>query len=396
MTKDNIQQKRLFEKRWFQALAVIVVLVVGVVGAQTLIATAPKAEKRPAPKKARLVEDLEIQSRNAQVDLVGYGIVQAEQQVALQAQVAGKVEKLAPQFVPGQLVKKGQILIELDDTDYQLELANAKANLAQAQAALAQEQGNQAVAQADYDLLQLDVSPREKDLILRKPQLESAKASVASAKAAVQRAQVNLSRTKVRAPFNGIVVSRQTAVGAQAGAGVQLGQLASSDTFWVNVAVPQDDLKWIEFPNGKKPGSEVCVSDASARSNQTCHPGRVLNLQGFVQDNGRQAQVLVEVQNKPDQQNNPLLIAQYVKVKFAGRTLENVFVIDPSYVHGDVVWLNEDGLLKVVPVEIAFRSNNSVMIESGLSNGQRLITSNLSAAIDGMAVRTGQQEETQP
>lgn len=396
MNNDQTKQKRLFEKRWFQALAVLGVLIIGVVGAQTLIATAPKAEKRPAPKKARLIEDIEIKSQDAQVDLIGYGIVQAEQQVVLQAQVAGRVEKLASQFVPGQLVKKGQILVELDDTDYQLELANARANLAQAQASLAQEQGNQAVAQADFDLLKMDVSERERDLILRKPQLESAKAAVASAKAALDRAKVNLERTKIRAPFNGIVVSRQTAVGAQAGVGVQLGQLASSDTFWVNVAVPQEDLKWIEFPNKDNPGSTVCVSDTAARNDQNCHPGRVLNLQGFVQDNGRQAQVLVEVKNNAKQNSNPLLIAQYVKVKFNGRTLKDVFVLNPSYVHGDVVWINEDGLLKVTPVEIAFRSSNSVMIDAGLSDGQRLITSNLGAAIDGMAVRTELQEASQP
>lgn len=388
--------KRFYENKWFQALAVIAVLAAGLIGSQALIATAPKAEKRPAPKKARLVQDMGIQSQNAQVSLTGYGIVQAEQQVVLQAQVAGRVQKLSPQFIPGQRVKKGQVLVELDPTDYQLELANAKANLAQAQAALAQEQGNQAVAQADFELLQLNVSQREKDLILRKPQLESAKAAVTSAKAAAERANVNLARTKIRAPFNGIVVSRQTAVGAQAGPGVQLGQLASADTFWINVAIPQENLKWVEFPDKGKAGSTVCVSDASARVNQDCHPGKVLNLQGFVQDNGRQAQVLVEVRNKAGANTNPLLIAQYVKVRFEGRTLNDVFVLDPSHVHDDVVWLNVDGELKVTPVEIAFRSSDQVMVQSGLSNGQRLITSNLSAAIDGMAIRTDLDEANKP
>ncbi|MDX1668485.1 MAG: efflux RND transporter periplasmic adaptor subunit [Limnobacter sp.] len=391
-TPENHSSKPLFQKKWVQALAVVVVLAIGVAGAQTLIATAPKAEKRPSPKKARLVQDMEIQSSQAQVDLVGYGVVQAEQLVAMSARVSGTVERITDRFVPGQKVKKGDLLIELDDTDYQLELATAKANLAQAQASLAQEQGNQAVAQADFDLLDLDVSEREKNLILRKPQLQSAQASVASATAAVQRAEVNLARTQIRAPFTGIVVSRQAAVGLQVSPSTALGQLASSDHYWINVALPQEDLKWIEFPSGSKKGSTVCVTDTTARSQRNCHPGKVLQLQGAVQDNGRQAQVLVEVKNNP-KADTTLLLSQYVKVNFKGSTLDDVFALDPRYVHGDTVWLNEDGTLRVQPIEVAFRSQQNVLVSGGLNNGQRVVTSNLSAAIDGMAIRTESDTE---
>lgn len=144
--------------------------------------------------------------------------------------------------------KEGEILLELDNTDYRIELQTAQAALAQARSTLASEQGNQVVAKADFELLGLNVDERERALILRKPQLESAKATVQSAQAGVERARVNLERTILRAPFDGVVVSRQASVGAQVSPTTALGVLASSEAYWITVAVPQADLKWIKFP----------------------------------------------------------------------------------------------------------------------------------------------------
>lgn len=373
---------------WRQVLLAVVVVGLALFAARFVMTSAPKAEKRPSEKQARLVTDQAVSPTSEQVVVTGYGVVQAEQQVMLQAQVTGKVVKLGDSFVPGRQVKKGELLLELDDTDYQLELANAKASLAQAKAALASEEGNQAVAQADFELLDLSVSEREKSLILRKPQLETAKASVQAAEVAYERAKVNLSRTKLRAPFDGIVVSRNVSLGGLVSQTTQLGELIASTNLWINAAVAQTDLQWIEFPKGKKDGSKVCVRDAS-QPGDSCHEGRVLNLQGYVQDNGRQALVLVEIPMSNMNDEAPaLLIGQYVKVNFAGKTLNNVYKLDPSTVHANNVWVNDNGVLKIQPINEVFRSQTMVLVDQGIQPEQKIITSNISAPVEGMKVRT--------
>ncbi|MGF5867516.1 efflux RND transporter periplasmic adaptor subunit, partial [Klebsiella pneumoniae] len=173
------------------------------------------------------------------------------------------------------------VLVQLDNTDYRIELQTAQAALAQARSTLTSELGNQVVAQSDFELLGLNVDERERALILRKPQLEAAKATVQSAQAGVERAKVNLERTILRAPFDGVVVSREASVGAQVSTSTALGVLASSEAYWISVAVPQADLKWIKFPEDKQAGSTVCVSDAS-RQEEGCNKGKVLNLQTSV------------------------------------------------------------------------------------------------------------------
>lgn len=377
----------LLKRRWIKAGLAAGVLVAGFIGSEILVATAPKATRKPPEKTARLVNTTSVQSGAHAVSLTGYGIVQAKQQVSLQARISGTVQKVSPKFVPGARFAKGDVLLEIDSTDYRIELQTAQATLAQAQANLMSEQGNQVVAQSDFDLLKLDVNEREKALILRKPQLLSATASVQSAQAAVDRAKVNLDRTVLRAPFDGVVVSREASVGAQVSASSNLGVLASGDAFWISVAIPQADLKWIEFPTGNKRGSEVCVSDASA-DGVACHKGRVLSLQSSVQDNGRQAQVLIEVPRATQQNLQTLLLSQYVKAQFQGITLSKVFKLDPSLVHGDAVWLNKNNTLDIRKVEVAFRSSDHVLVASGLKDDDEVITSNLGSPVQGMALRT--------
>ncbi|MCQ3986287.1 biotin/lipoyl-binding protein, partial [Klebsiella pneumoniae] len=93
-------------------------------------------------------------------------------QITLQARVSGTVQSIGPKFVPGASFKKGDVLVQLDNTDYRIELQTAQAALAQAQSTLTSELGNQVVAQSDFELLGLNVDERERALILRKPQLE--------------------------------------------------------------------------------------------------------------------------------------------------------------------------------------------------------------------------------
>ena len=382
-----MSKQTFFKRKSVQIGLAIAVIVLGVVGSELLVATAPTASRKPPEKTARLVTTETVQAGDYTVSLLGYGVVEAEQQVTLQARVSGTVQNIGPKFVPGASFKKGDVLVQLDNTDYRIELQTAQAALAQAQSTLTSEQGNQVVAQSDFDLLGLNVDERERALILRKPQLEAAKATVQSAQAGVERARVNLERTVLRAPFDGVVVSREASVGAQVSATTALGVLASSEAYWISVAVPQADLKWIKFPEGKQPGSTVCVSDASSNE-QGCHPGRVLNLQTSVQDNGRQAQVLVEVPRSNDKKLQPLLLAQYVKVRFDGIELKNVFKLAPSSVRDNSVWVNDKGELDIRPVNIAFRSADYVLIDRGLANGESIVTSNLGSPVNRMAIRT--------
>ncbi|MBD8527873.1 efflux RND transporter periplasmic adaptor subunit [Pseudomarimonas arenosa] len=379
-------------RRGFFAALIASVLLGAALLSYLLMATAPQTARKPPTREARLVEVVTLQPSSQQVMVSAYGEVEASQRIALSAQVSGRVIYLSPQFVPGQRIRKGEVLLKIDPADYQVALDNALANLASAEAALAQERGSQAVAQGDFEVLDLQVEPAERALMLREPQLQSAMAMVASAKAAVAQARLNLSRCEVTAAMDVLVVSRNVGVGAQVGgANAVIGEVAAASPFWVPLLVPVDSLRWIELPSNEGPGSAVSLRDVSQ---PTAAPwtGRVIQLLGSVETAGRRARLLVEVDPTSSPSELPLLLGSYVEAQIAGRRLSQVFQLDPAWLDGDRIWTVREGQLRAVELEVLHRDSGKVLARGALSATEQVVSSLLASAVEGMAVRTAGDE----
>lgn len=112
------------------------------------------------------------------------------------------------------------------------------------------------------------------------------------------------------------------------------------------------------------------------------------------------AQLLVEVPDplamRPENRGLPrLLVNDYLQATIEGRVLRNTVALDRALLHGgDRVWLFAEGQLVVRPVKVLFRGPERVYIGEGLSAGDRVVTTDLSSPIPGMALRT--RERPQP
>lgn len=126
------------------------------------------------------------------------GRVLASQTADVRPQVGGIVKAIT--FQPGQQVKAGDVLFELDDATYQAQLAVQQATLQKAQVA-------EASAQAKVDRYQQLAanSVSQSDLLEAQAALAQAKADVASAQANVRSAELNVSLVKVTAPISGVI-----------------------------------------------------------------------------------------------------------------------------------------------------------------------------------------------
>lgn len=273
-------------RKMFAAI-IVAVLVAAVIIGRILIATAPKAQRQPGERQARLVEVATMAPSDERVKIAAYGQVEASQRINLAAQVAGRVISLSPRFIPGQRVRAGEVLLQIDPADYQVALDNAQAALASAQAALSQERGSQAVARGDFEALKLEVDADERALMLREPQLRAAEANLRSAEAAVAQAKLNLERCSLRAPLDALVLSRTVGVGAQvSGANMALAELAAASPFWVMLLVPVDELRWVELPDAQgAPGSSVELRDVS-QPKASPWRGQVIQLLDAVEEQG--------------------------------------------------------------------------------------------------------------
>src|SRR5207244_672319 len=138
--------------------------------------------------------------------------------VSVAPKIAGHVA--AVHVDDNQLVKKGDVLVEIDPSDFQVALAQARANLAKDKATQIQAELNEKRA---LDLFNRKViSTQERDTNVATA--ESSRASVQADEAAVEQAELNLGHSKIKAPIDGYVTKEAVATGDY----VQVGQALMS------------------------------------------------------------------------------------------------------------------------------------------------------------------------
>lgn len=201
--------------------------------------TEPKAQRSGAVKETAMLVDVQLVERGKfQPVIVATGTVQPSRDIMLSPRVSGEVTFQAPGFVPGETVRKGQLLLRIDPADYYNTLELRKSDLSQAEADLNIEQGRQEVARKDYQLIEESLPLQDMDLVLREPQLNAVKARVKAARAAVNQAELNLERTNIRAPFDAHILERNTNLGSQVTPSANLGRLVGIETYWIIANVP--------------------------------------------------------------------------------------------------------------------------------------------------------------
>ena len=373
----------------FTTLIICALLVlIALLAARILIATAPEAERKRPPRQTLLVETLQTRIQNETVKIEVAGTVIPAQEIELRTPVNGKILWTSDQFIAGGRVKKGEVLVQLDTNNYTLAIENANAGLAQAQFEYEMELGRQDIAKREWALLKADdATEQERALALRIPHLKASKAALASAKARVRRAELDLGRTTLTAPFNALVRSRYTSVGTQANPQTLLARLAGTDVYHIEASIPMDRLKWISFP-----GSRATVHSASGGTYQ----GTVIQLTGSLETRGRMVRILIAVNDPWGAETpveKPLLLGEYVETIVEGSTLENVTRIPRRALReGNVVWLDTDGKLDIQPVEVLFRESDSILVR-GLPADSFLITTDIAAPVPGQPVNRGEKEQ---
>ena len=370
-------------------LICLAILVVGTGVTAFIFLTEPDAERSGAVKQtAMLVEVTQAERGAFRPTIRAMGTVEPAQDVVLSSRVSGEVVARSPSFTPGGYVRRGEVLLRLDPSDYRNVLRQRRSALRQAQSELDLEMGRQDVARLDYELLADSVANADESLVLRQPQLDAARARVESAEAAVEQAELDLQRTTVRAPFDAHVLSRDVELGSQVDAGDVLGQLVGVETYWVSATVPLSQLRWL--PDGEA-RDEVMVRDPTAWQEGHTRRGRLLNVVGALADGTRMARVLIAVPD-PHGLGDPaaprLVIGSFVEADIPARELADVVRLSRDYLReDDTVWVMEDSTLRIRDVDIAFSDPTYAYIERGLSERDRVVTTNLSTVTDGARLR---------
>lgn len=381
------------------------ILAAGAALTHFIFSTEPKAVREGQSKEtAMLVDVVSVDMGTYAPNIQAMGNVEPAREVMLEPRVEGLIVERSAKFTPGEVVRKGDVLIRIDPADYENALRRRKSELRQAITDLEIEMGRQKVAREDYDILGENVEGNIKALVLRKPQLEAAEARVAAAEADVEQARLDLERTVISAPFDALVMQRNVDLGSRAQPGEVLGQLVGVEAYWVEARIPLSKLRRLTFPDANDPeGSEVLVRDRLSWPEGEYRPGRLYKLVGSLEEQTRFARVLITVEDPlnlkaatPDAKERRLILGAFVEVLIEGKKLSDVVRLDRDYLRAsDTVWVKQDGRLDIRRVGVAFQDTEYAYIDEGLENGEEVVITDLATVAQGAALRVEGRNEAE-
>ncbi|TWT56169.1 efflux RND transporter periplasmic adaptor subunit [Allorhodopirellula solitaria] len=386
--------------RWLGVLATIVVCVCIFSAAAAAIVvinrTQPTAKQVKATRKSSALVDTVIVRRDSYAPRLSVlGTVLPARDITLSPRVDGQVLEVSDSFLPGGMVRQGDLLMRIDPADFENQLSIRVSELEQAVASLQIEQGRQSLAEKELELLESTIDETNRELVLRGPQIASIRAEVNAAKAAVERAQLELDRATIVAPFDAQIISQSVNVGSQVSPGDELARMVGTKQYWVSAALPVRSLRWVRFPSDgpsgeNTPGSDVTLRNTDGWPAGVERAGKVARMIGSVDQQTRLARVLITVDDPLGEQSDapPLILQSLLQVEIEGQSIEDVVRLEREYVRdGDTVWVMKDDKLEIRPCQIVFRDGAHAYIGEGLENGDEVVLTTLATVADGVGLK---------
>ena len=413
----------------FKSLRVLVVISAALVIAATLVILRPKAERQVPVEKGRLVEVFPAKAQDVPMIIESFGTVVPRESLKLVAQVHGPIVEIDPAFKEGNFIAKGTRLIQIDPRTYELEVERRKVQIKQSEAELKRldqevvnlntrvkiAKSDVKLADAEYLRLktlvakkvvaqsQMDKSEQaylaslerlqtlENQLALVGPQREQLIAARDMAEVMYQQAKLDLERSRIKAPFDGWVLEKTVEVGQHVNVGQQLGSIYRSGQLDIEVNIPAKDFKWLPADMGEK---TPIAADVIFRNSGQDHiwSGRVARVKAKMDEKTRTLPVVIEVDDAAaaGQENSGFRLrpGMFVTIQVKGKEVKNAFVLPRHVVYpGDLVYTVADNQLKIKEINVLRSYKDTVIIDQGLSEGDRIINTPLSGAVDGMSVR---------
>ncbi len=376
-------------KKLFKILIGIGVLVAGFAISGLLWVTRPVPEKTEQAKSLMVVDFIKADLKTVSFEIPSQGIVEAHRRSQLAAEVPGKVVYVDPLFEVGQAVPANHTLISLDATDFDAAIAQAEATLADAESALRSEEARRDQAERDWERDSgrnrgFDQAP---PLVQRIPQLKSALAREESARKAVEKAKQDKARTEIKAPYDSIIAAKHTELGSYLAPGVMVAEVFESGPYEVRLPVSVDELTHLELNEAGDP-TGVAKLNATVGSKVLNWEAEIIRNEGEIDRQTRSLYLVARIENSSGAEARPGL---FVSASVTGKPYDSVAAIPFqafTNLNQVLVIKEEDGQDKLYPrdVEVLYRDGNTVYVESGLNQGDRVCVTEVPDLISGLPV----------
>jgi len=289
------------------------------------------------------------------------GTVLANEEVELRSEIAGKISRIF--FVEGTPVRRGEVLVKIDDSELQAELLKLKSQ----------------------ERLATDKEQRRKELLSKQlissEDYETALNELNSTRAEIKLTEARTAKTELRAPFDGVVGLRYVSEGSYVSSDSRIATLQNIEHVKVDFSVPE------KYATAVRKGQSIKFRTGLSSQAFT---GTIYAIEPKIDPVTRTVQLRAMCPN-PDR---GILPGSFAEVELILQEFREALMIPTEALVpellGQKVFLYRDGLAEPASVEIGLRTETSLQVTSGLSPGDTVITSGILQLAEGMPVQIRQ------
>jgi membrane fusion protein, multidrug efflux system len=298
-----------------------------------------------------------VQTQPFQVHIRATGDLLSYEEVELKTPVAGTV--LGIYFDEGQQVRKGDLLVEIDNRAWMAQKKGLEAQLEFTESELARKR----------ELLSIEGVSLE--------EVERSQAEAAQLKARIEELEVMIDLSRVRAPFGGQLGMRNFSLGAYMAQGETITHLVETGRLRVHFSIPA------KYASLARTGQEVTLISSAAGDTATA---RIYVVDPMISASSRSLQVRALLENSQGR----FLPGDFIQVEMLVEQTEKALLVPAESVIPElgtqVVFVVRNGQAARQEIEVGARTENMVQVLRGLSPGDVVLTTGLMEVRDGIAV----------
>ncbi len=276
------------------------------------------------------------------------GTILANEEVELRSEVAGKITEIL--FKEGSYVKKGDLLVKINDADLQAQLKKAESKLKlseEKEYRQKQLRNSNLISQEEYDntVGELNVNKADYDLI---------------------KAQID--KTEIKAPFDGVVGLRSVSEGSYVTTSTVIARLQNLNALKIDFSIPE------RYSSSVKIGDDLQFKVSGSNN---LFNAKIYAIEPKIDPGTR----TIQIRAICNAYNRELVAGAFANVELNLAQINNAILVPTVSIvpglKGQSVFVYKDGVVVSKPVEIGVREEKRVQITSGLSKGDTVITSGI-------------------
>lgn len=293
--------------------------------------------------------------------IVSTGTVLANEEVQLRSEVSGKITKLL--IKEGSYVRKGTLLVKINDADLQAQLAKANYRLQLAKDKEYRQKmmlKREAISQENYDAALNELQTTQADIQLIKAQID---------------------KTEIRAPFDGIVGLKAVSEGSYISPADKIATLQSINPVKIDFSIPE------KYYSTVKTGTQI---NFRIQGSDKLFNGKIYAVEPKIDPNSRSLQIRAICRNDKSE----IYPGAFANIEIVLREINNALMIPtqalvPDF-KGQKVFVAKNGRAVQTPVITGIRQESLIQITDGLSQGDTVITTGLLQLRPNMPVKISQ------